>query len=101
MAYELIWSPCSRDDLRDIVRFISRDSATVAQAFALRLMSHVDMLLNQPEMGRVVPEIRIETIRELLFRPYRIVYRVDHVRKMIEISRVWHAARGTPDVPTD
>src|SRR6266542_7777 len=27
MAYKLIWSPASRDDLRDIVSFISRVSA--------------------------------------------------------------------------
>lgn len=99
MAYELIWSPRSRDDLRDIVRFISGDSARVAQAFALRLMSQADMLQDQPEIGRVVPELRIKHIREIIFRPYRIVYRVDHRRRVVEISRVWHAARGTPDIP--
>lgn len=100
MAYHLIWSPRSRDDLRDIVRFISRDSPERAQAFALRLMSRADMLGDQPEIGRIVPERRTQHIREIIFRPYRIVYRVDHSRKLVEISRVWHAARGAPDIPT-
>jgi toxin ParE1/3/4 len=100
MAYKLIWSPLSRDDLRDIVRFISRDSRQRAQAFALRLISHVGMLQEQPESGRMVPEHRDPYIREIIYRPYRIVYRVDHERRLVEISRVWHAARGTPDIPT-
>jgi hypothetical protein len=24
---------------------------------------------------------------------------VDHERKLVEIARVWHAARGTPEIP--
>jgi toxin ParE1/3/4 len=99
MAYELIWSPVSRADLRGIVRFISRDNPQRAQSFALRLIAQVDLLQEQPEMGRVVPEHRIPYIREIIFRPYRIVYRVNHERKIVEIARVWHAARGTPEIP--
>ena len=98
MAYKLIWSPHSRDDLREIVLFISRDSPQRAQSFALRLVAHVDLLQDQPEIGRIVPELRIPQIREIIFRPYRIVYRVDHQRMLVEISRVWHAARGTPEL---
>ena len=40
MAYKLIWSPASRDDLRDIVSFISRDSPftlSVAASFSATL----------------------------------------------------------------
>lgn len=98
MAYKLIWSPLSRDDLRDIVRYISQDSPHRAQTFALRLITHAEMLQEQPEGGRVVPEHRIQHIREIIFRPYRLVYRVNHERKLVEITRVWHAARGTPDI---
>ena len=99
MAYKLIWSPLSRDDLRDIVRFISHDSPERAQAFALRLIAYVDMLQDQPEIGRIVSEHRTQNLREIIFRPYRIVYRVNHEQKVVDISRVWHGARGTPEVP--
>ncbi|MCC6325880.1 MAG: hypothetical protein DCC43_10860 [Candidatus Brocadia sp.] len=30
--------------------------------------------------------------------PYRIVYRVKRNKKVIEMVRIWHAARGTPDL---
>ena len=99
MAYRVVWSSVSRDDLRDIVRYISRDSPPRAQAFALRLIASVDRLQEQPESGRMVPEFRLRSIREVIFRPYRIVHRVDHSDERIEIIRVWHAARGTPEVP--
>lgn len=98
MAYKLIWSPASRDDLRDIVTFISRDSPPRAETFAYRLIAECDGLQNFPESGRVVPEYHISTIREVFVRSYRIVYRVDHERKRVEIARVWHAARGTPEL---
>jgi plasmid stabilization system protein ParE len=56
MAYKLIWSPASRDDLRDIVSFIARDSRLRAEAFGYRLVSETDKLQNFPEIGRFVPE---------------------------------------------
>ena len=95
MAYKLIWSPASRDDLRDIVTFISRDSPARAETFAYRLITETENLQEFPEIGRVVPEYRVPTIREIIVRSYRIVYRVDHERKVVEMARVWHAARGT------
>ena len=98
MAYKLIWSPVSRDDLRDIVRFIASDNPQRAESFAYELMAQTDMLQDHPEIGRSVPEHRNATIREIIFRPYRIVYRVNHAQKLVEVARVWHAARGTPKV---
>jgi toxin ParE1/3/4 len=94
MAYKLIWSPASRDDLRDIVSFISRDSRQRAETFAYRLITETDKLDNFSESGRVVPEYGVPTIREIIVRSYRVVYRVNHERKLVEIARVWHAARG-------
>ena len=61
-------------------------------------MAQADMLRQHPEIGRIVPEYRNPKIREIIFRPYRIVYRVDYERKSAEIARVWHAARGTPEL---
>ncbi|HNU31913.1 MAG TPA: type II toxin-antitoxin system RelE/ParE family toxin [Sedimentisphaerales bacterium] len=49
-----------------------------------------------PESGRVVPEFDDPTIREVIRRPCRIVYRVKHQERIIEIARIWHTARGMP-----
>jgi toxin ParE1/3/4 len=98
MAYKLTWSPAARDDLHDIVIFIARDKPNVAMSFAYELISEADRLQEFPELGRVVPEYRNDNIREVIFRPYRIVYRVDHERKLCQIARVWHPARGIPQL---
>ena len=96
MAYKLIWSPAARDDLHDIVVFIARDNLSRAMSFGYELITETDRLKEFPESGRIVPEYRSDKIREILFRPYRIVYRVDHQRVLCEIARVWHSARGIP-----
>ena len=96
MAYKLIWSPAARDDLHDIVVFIARDNPERAMSFGYQLISETDRLQMFPRLGRIVPEYQNENLREIIFRPYRIVYRLNHERKLCEIVRVWHSARGTP-----
>ncbi len=98
MAFKLIWSPAARDDLHDIVVFIARDNSNRAMSFGYELISETDRLQEFPELGRVVPEYRDDSIREIIFRPYRIVYRIDHERRFCEIARLWHSARGLPQL---
>ena len=98
MAYKLIWSPAARDDLHDIVVFIARDNPNRAMSFGYELISETDRLQEFPELGRIVPEHRNNHIREIIFWPYRIVYRVHHENKICEIARMWHSARGIPQL---
>ena len=51
-----------------------------------------------PESGRIVPEFGDPNIREVIRKPCRIAYRIRRRKRTIEIARVWHAARGTPEV---
>ena len=67
-------------------------------SFGYELISETDRLQEFPELGRTVPEYRDGNIREIIVRPYRIVYRVDHKRGLCEIARVWHSARGLPQL---
>lgn len=96
MAHKLIWSPTARDDLHDIIIFIARHSPEHAMSFGYELISLVDQLQLFPEQGRVVPEYRNSDLREIIFRSYRVIYRVNHDRKLCEIARIWHSARGIP-----
>jgi len=98
MAYKLIWSPAARDALHDIVVFIAQDNPNRAMSFGYELISETDRLQEFPALGRIVPEYRNDDIREIVFRPYRIVYRVNHGNKLCEIARVWHSARGIPQL---
>ena len=99
MAHKIIWSLQARDDLRDIVAFIAADNPAAAENFGFRLMSKVDALANFPQLGRVVPEENDENIREIIFRPYRIIYQVLPAQRVVAIARIWHGARGEPEIP--
>ena len=67
-------------------------------SFGYELISETNRLQEFPEFGRSVPEYRDDNIREIIFRPYRIVYRIDHERRLCEIARVWHSARVVPEL---
>ena len=99
MAFQIIWSEQARDDLQSIVLFIAQDNPAVAESFGYQLMSQVDMLAQFPQIGRMVPEENDETIREIIFRPYRIIYKVLGEKRIVAIARVWHGARGEPEIP--
>jgi plasmid stabilization system protein ParE len=98
MGYQVVLSPCARADLRGIVRYISADAPETAIRFGQFLVSRTKMLADFPEMGRVVPETGEQRIREIIVRSYRIVYRLDHAKRIVEVIRFWHAARGTPKI---
>jgi len=100
MAHQIIWSLQARDDLREIVSFIAADNPAAAESLGYRLMSKVDVLAEFPLIGRVVPEENEEHIREIILRPYRIIYLVLPTQQIVAIARVWHGARGEPEIPT-
>jgi len=100
MAFKIIWSRHARDDLRDIVAFIAENNRTIAESFGFRLMAKVDLLEQFPEIGRIVPEQQDENTREVILPPYRIIYRVLAENRVVAIARVWHGARGEPEIPS-
>ena len=99
MAFQIVWTAQAREDLSSIVRFIAMDNPTAAEAFGYLLISKVELLANHPHLGRIVPECGEEMIREIIVRPYRVVYRVAEGDKTIAVARIWHAARGEPEIP--
>ena len=98
MDFKIVWTLRSREDLRDIATFISKDNPPAALKLGDQIFARVDSLEQFPELGRVVPERNQPHIREIVVKPYRIVYRVHLKEKFLEILRVWHGARGEPDI---
>ena len=96
MDYKIIFSDQAIEDLEGVVRFIAHDNQPAAVRFGRRLMDSVRHLAKFPRMGRVVPEQSDDNIREIVFKPYRVFYRVKDESRVVEIIRFWHAARGDP-----
>lgn len=72
----VIWSQQAVADLRSIHDFIARDSRYYAKKVVHDIRELVDELIGLPKMGRMVPELNEEAVRELLLYSYRIVYEI-------------------------
>lgn len=63
----------------------------VGRKLVREILADVGRLPDFPESGRVVPELGIGKIREIIRPPFRIVYRIDDAR--IRIICVWRSER--------
>lgn len=74
------WTDAARLDLEQIVHFVAEDTASNALAVLERTEHRSQTLDAMPQRGRIVPELRaagVQTYRELVEGPWRIVYRYD------------------------
>ena len=76
--------------------YIAQDSPIYADLILRRLVAAVERLTVFPESGRIVPERNTSEIREVIVRPYRIVYRASP--GVVEIATVFRASRLFPDL---
>ena len=90
------WTDQAIADLEAIRVFIEQDSPHYASVVVARLMQTVDRLKDFPQSGRVVPEFEHEAVREIVERPYRVVYRLVHEGE-IHILTIHHGARQLSD----
>lgn len=79
------WSPLALDRVSDIASFIARDNPAAAERWINELFDAVERLAEFPESGRIVPEVGVQRIRELIFGAYRVIY---SVRGKVEILTV-------------
>lgn len=87
----VVWTSEALERLTEIEEFIAQDSPQRAERFVDYLVEQGESTSENPNIGRVVPEISIPGIRELIAKKYRIVYRLKKNR--IEILTVFEGHR--------
>ncbi len=90
---KIVWTELSIIDLKEIYDYIADDSIRYATITADRIFQKVQPLINNPLLGRMVPEFNDRSIRELLDGNYRIIYRIKSDTR-IDILRIYHEARS-------
>ena len=73
---DVYWSLSARRELSLIREYIAADAPDVAVQFVTALAATTRRLAVFPLLGRRVPEFDRDDVRELIFRRYRIVYRI-------------------------
>ena len=81
MARKVVWTAPAWDDLEAAAAYIARDSEFYAASFVQEVRDAAASPADFAERGQTVPEFGNDSIRELLVKPYRVVYKLtdEHV----------------------
>lgn len=79
-------------DLEDLQAYYAGEGAPdVGKRLVTDIMAAVERLGTHPLSGRGVPEFHVEHLREIIYPPFRIVYR--HDKNKVRIVRIWRSER--------
>ena len=79
-------------DLKDVLEYYRDQQApSIGEKLVVDVIKDIELLVEQPDMGRIVPEFELEYLRELIRPPFRIVYRRD--KNKVRIVRTWRSER--------
>ena len=85
------WSVPARNDLKQIHDYIAKDSKYYARKVIQEVIAKTETLTELPEIGRIVPEISDQNIRELIVYSYRLIYEMSGAG--VEILAIIHGRR--------
>ena len=72
----IVWTDPAIDDLTQIMDYIARDSPRYALHVGERIYEAAGKLELGPRAGWIVPEFGLDHFREVLMRPYRLIYEI-------------------------
>ena len=89
------WTENAIEHLANIYEYIALNSPTYAKGMVDRITRRSSQIAHSPLSGRMVPEYQAPDIRELIEKPYRIIYRIK--QDQIDVLAVIHGARLLPE----
>ena len=89
---KLYFSKSAFEDFESIKGYYLEEGVPeVGKQFVSSIVEHAEKLLDNPDIGRMVPEFEEPKIRELIHPPFRVVYLREVIS--IHIIRVWRSER--------
>lgn len=92
------WTERASADIEAIVRYAARRNPTAAAQIGYGIYDRAQILLDNPEAGNWLDELREEGWRKLIYRRWKIIYTLRG--ESIIVGRVWPAAMGEADLTT-
>jgi plasmid stabilization system protein ParE len=94
VAWRVKWTEFASRNLKGQADYIAQDSQRYADALIREAREAARSLRQFPNRGRVVPEEKDPTVRELfIFHSYRLLYRVVASDHEVQILAFVHGAR--------
>lgn len=98
----VIWSLPARADIKAIHDYIAKDSPFYAKKTVRDIRERVHALDELPRKGKKVPELNVDTVRDLSLYSYRILYEIKP-DILIEVLAVIHKRQHlkTEEIPRE
>jgi plasmid stabilization system protein ParE len=87
----VLWTRQAVEDVEAIKAYVARDSERYAVLLAERIVAAVNRLEVFPQSGRIVPEVGDDSVREVIYGNYRLVYRIQV--ESVGMVTIHHTAR--------
>ncbi len=86
---KIIWSPTARTKTKEILEYVAKDNPDAALVLIDQFESKIEKLKENPESGRVLPELKNDKIREIVVhKNYGFIYEINP--DTIEILTIRH-----------
>ena len=80
------------EDLRELQTYYNEQLVPqVGKRLVTEILDRIETLTDNPDIGRIVPEFDADNIRELIHKPFRVVYLRESTS--IFVIRVWRSER--------
>ena len=80
------------NDLENMIGYYTEEGIPqIGLKFAGEIIERIQVLADLPDMGRIVPELQLLHIREMIVAPFRVVYLREE--SAIKVIRVWRSER--------
>ena len=97
--YTVIVSKSAKNDLREIIKFISKENPRNALNILERINKRINSLDHNPERGSYVPELmknNIKDYRQLIESPWKIIYKIND--EIVDVLIIIDSRRNTQDI---
>lgn len=98
MGHKVIWTDEAIADLSQLVAFIAKDNPAAAVKLGEALIQKSMILEAHPRLGRMLRELRKDSLRELIISPYRLIYEIDDAALAVNVRILRHSARQEPEI---
>ncbi len=98
MKYAVLITPTARQEIEEAFAYIYREAPLNAQRWLAALYGKIDTLELFPKRCPVAPESEHigEELRHMIFKSYRVIFRIEEGAHFVRVLGVRHAARRAP-----
>ena len=99
MAYRVEITEPAQAECQGIIARIKNDNPVAAEKFSTNFFRRLASLGQHRRSGALYKRRPVIEIRQTIYRPYRILYRVRPRLQIVEILSIWQCQAGTQPAP--